>query len=85
MSMSHSFFAQQDYLGVSNYVTHFLNFICDFLAMIGTSDQSCCLAKACKFLLLLAACLLSNLHTVHHVTLHRAITNPRTGLQAETR
>ena len=45
-----SFFAKQDHLGVLNYVTDCLNFI---IAMIGTSDQSCWLAKACKLLLLL--------------------------------
>ena len=45
-----SFFAQQDHLGALNYVIDCLNFI---IAMIGTSDQSCWLAKACKILLLL--------------------------------
>ena len=41
-----SFFAQQDHLGVLNYVT-----AC--LSLIGTSDQSCWLAEAYKTLLLL--------------------------------
>ena len=50
-----SFFAQQDHLGVLNYVTACLDFLWtyDIIDMIGTSDQSCWLAVAYKSLLLL--------------------------------
>ena len=48
-----SHLAQQleDHLGVLNYIIHCLDF--DIIAMIGTSDQSCWLAQACKILVLL--------------------------------
>ena len=42
-----SIFAQQNHLGVLNYVIDCLNFMNnDIIAMIGTSDQSCWLAEA---------------------------------------
>ena len=46
----HSFFAQQDHLGVWNYVCGCLDFM--NIDVIGTSDQSCWLAEACIILLL---------------------------------
>ena len=44
-----SFFAQQDHLGVLNNVIDCLtSCIFGIIAMVGTSDQSCWLAEACK-------------------------------------
>ena len=52
-----SFFAQQDHLGVLNYVIDCLiSCTFDIIAMVGTNDQSCWLAETCKILLLLLLC-----------------------------
>ena len=49
-----SFFAQQDHLGVLNYICYRLSrsheHMTLYIAVIGTSDQSCWLAEACKIL-----------------------------------